>query len=83
MNVQINAELRKFLDDEVNAGRFPSHDAAIEAAIVRMKLDRELDDLDDLTADAINRAEEQIDRGEGVDFHEFAARMRKKFASNR
>ena len=82
MKVQIRPELRKFLDDEVTAGRFPSRDAAIEAAVERMKLEQGSDELDDETAAAINRAEEQIDRGEGIDFHEFAAKMRKKLRSS-
>jgi hypothetical protein len=38
-------------------------------------------DLDDETAAAINRAEKQIDRGEGIDFRQFSAEMRKRFAA--
>jgi hypothetical protein len=46
-----------------------------------MMLDQGADDqLDDETAEAINRAEEQIERGEGIDFRQFAAEMRKKIA---
>ncbi len=82
MNVQMKPELQRFIDDEVKAGHFPSPDAAIEAAVERMMLDRGTYDLDDETADAINRAEEQIDRGEGSDFRQFAADMRKKFAAD-
>lgn len=41
----------------------------------------EAEELDDETAAAINRAEEQIERGEGIDFNQFAAEMRKKFAT--
>ena len=78
-----NPELEKFIDDEVRAGHFASPEAAIEAAVERMMLDRQdddiVDDIDDETAAAINRAEAQIDRGEGIDFKEFAAEMRKKF----
>ena len=38
-------------------------------------------ELDDETAAAINRADEQMARGEGIDFKQFAAEMRKKFAA--
>ena len=72
-----NPELGKFIDDEVRAGHFPSPDAAIEAAVERMMLDRQEDDLDDELAAEINEADAQIDRGEGIDFKQFAAEMRK------
>jgi Arc/MetJ-type ribon-helix-helix transcriptional regulator len=82
MQVQLKKpELEKFIDDQVKAGYFPSADAAVEAAIEQMRLDSESDEIDDETAAAINRAEEEIDRGEWVDFEQFAAEMRKKFAT--
>jgi len=56
--------------------RISSADAAVEAAIERMRLESELGELDDETAAAINRAEEQFDRGEGIEFERFAAEMR-------
>lgn len=80
MQVELDKpELAKFIDDQVKAGHFPTPQAAVEAAVEQMMHDRVNDDLDDETAEAINRAEAQIDRGEGVDFKEFAAEMRKKF----
>lgn len=80
MQVQLKKpELEKFIDDQVKAGRFSTPDAAIEAAVENLMFDCEFDELDDETAAAINRAEEQIERGEGIDFRQFAAEMRKKF----
>ncbi|HZL37318.1 MAG TPA: hypothetical protein VFC78_18505 [Tepidisphaeraceae bacterium] len=77
MRIELNRpELEKFIDEQVGAGCYPSAQAAVEAAIERMMLSAE--ELDDETAEAINRAEQQIDRGEGIDFNEFAAHMRKK-----
>jgi Arc/MetJ-type ribon-helix-helix transcriptional regulator len=72
-------ELAKFIDEAVKAGHFPSPDAAIEAAVEHMMLVREFDELDDETIAAINRAEEELDRGEGIDFDQFAKEMRSKF----
>jgi len=81
MLVQLNRpEINKFIDDQVKAGHFPTVEAAVEAAIENMMRDRVGDDLDDETSAAINRAEEQIARGEGIDYKTFAAEMRKKFA---
>ena len=37
-------------------------------------------ELDDDAVAAINRADKQIDRGEGIDFDKFAAEMRKRIA---
>jgi Arc/MetJ-type ribon-helix-helix transcriptional regulator len=74
-------ELEEFIDEQVKAGHFASPDAAIEAAVEQMMRARQDVELDDETADAINRAEAQIDRGEGTDFKLFAAEMRKKLAS--
>ena len=81
MQVQLKRpELEKFIDEQVKAGHYPNREAAIEAAVENLMLDSE-DDLDDETVAAINRAEEQIERGEGIDFKQFAAEMRKKFAA--
>ena len=71
-------ELEKFIQQEVKAGHFPSAEAAVEAAVEQMMIQR-IYELDDDTAAAINRAEAQIDRGEGIDFNKFADEMRKKF----
>ena len=71
-------EIEKFIDDQVRAGYFPSPDAAIE----QMMFDRDALELDEDTIAAINRAEAQIDRGEGIDFKTFATQMRDKFATN-
>ncbi len=43
-------------------------------------IDEEAIELDDDTITAINRAEEQFARGEGIDFDQFAAEARKKYA---
>jgi Arc/MetJ-type ribon-helix-helix transcriptional regulator len=74
-------ELEKFIGEQVKAGHFPSPQAAVEAAVERMRLESEFEDLDDEIAAAINRAEQQLDRGQGIDFEQFAATMRKNLAS--
>jgi Arc/MetJ-type ribon-helix-helix transcriptional regulator len=73
-------ELERFITEQVKAGKFPTVDAAIEAAVENMMLTTS-EALDDKTIAAINRAEEQLDRGEGIDFEQFAAEMRKKMAT--
>ena len=82
MQVGLNKpELEKFIVQQVKEGQFPSPDAAVEAAVEKMMYERQDLEIDDETAEAINRAEEQLDRGEGIDFKQFAAAMPKKFIS--
>jgi putative addiction module CopG family antidote len=75
MTVKLKSQIRKFVGDQVKAGRFGSADEVVEEAVGRMIAESKVE-LDDQTIAAINRAEEQIDRGEGVGFDRFAANMR-------
>jgi Arc/MetJ-type ribon-helix-helix transcriptional regulator len=81
MNLHVKKpELEKFIVDQVRAGSFPSGDDVAEEAIARMMQEESLT----LTADdisAINESEEQIDRGECVDFDALASEMRKKYCA--
>ena len=72
-------ELERFIADQVKAGHFPSSEAAVEAAVEEMMRTRADAELTDEDVDAINESEAQIDRGESVDFDDFAAAMRKKY----
>ena len=80
MNVKLKPTAQKFVEEQIQSGRFRSADDLLDEAVQRMMLEDELE-LDDETVAAINRAEEQIDQGEGIDFDEFAADMRKRIAS--
>ena len=75
----INPEVERFIDEEVQAGRFSSREAVVEAAIGKMMVEREEFALDEEDVAAIIESEEQIDRGEFVEFETFAAEMRKKY----
>jgi len=80
MKVSLNPEAQRFVESQVRSGTFSSADELVDEAVQRMKLETELE-LDDDTAAAINRAEEQIDRAQGIDFDQFAAQWRKKLAA--
>ena len=73
MNVALRPETERFIDEQVKAGRFTSREAMIETAIA------ELSDLDDAAVDAINEAEAQADRGEGMELDAFRAKMAARF----
>ncbi len=78
MNVRLRPDLQKFIDDEVKSGKFASADEVIEAALARLMLDPASGDADAETLAAIDEAEAQIDRGEGVSLDDAFARLRKK-----
>ncbi len=69
-------ELEKFVAEQVDAGLFPSAEAVIEAGLERLM---ESAPLDDETLAAIEEGEAQIDRGEEIDWEQFAAEMRNKY----
>ena len=77
MEVRLTPELRKFIEDEVTAGNFASADEVVEAALARLMLDPHPDE-DAETAAAIDEAEAQIDRGEGIPLDEAFGRLREK-----
>lgn len=70
-----NPAVEQFIEAQVRAGHYPSVAAAIEAAVERLMSDEQLDDD---AVDAVERADAQIARGEGIDFHLFAAEFRKR-----
>jgi Arc/MetJ-type ribon-helix-helix transcriptional regulator len=79
MQVQLTRpELERYIAQQVEAGHFPSAQAAIEAAVEQMMLAGDEFELSDEDVEAINEAEDQLDRGETVDFDTFAAEMRKR-----
>jgi Arc/MetJ-type ribon-helix-helix transcriptional regulator len=80
MQVELsNPELERFIDEQVKAGHFPTREAAIEAAVENMMLDAEaFVDLDPATQAAIERAEAQAQRGEGIPADQAFALLRQK-----
>jgi Arc/MetJ-type ribon-helix-helix transcriptional regulator len=78
MNVRLKPELQKSVDDEVKAGNFASADEVIEAGLARLMLDPASGEVDAETLAAIDEAEAQIDRGEGLSLDDAFARLRKK-----
>ena len=70
-------ELEQFIDEQVKSGRFPSRDAAIEAAVERMMFEDA--DLDEATLAAIDEAEDQIEAGRHRDWKEVSAELRARY----
>jgi Arc/MetJ-type ribon-helix-helix transcriptional regulator len=77
MNLSLAPDIRRFINDQVRAGRFATPEAVVEAAIVNMR-DTNDAELDDQTIAAINEGEEQGDRGEGIELAAFREQWKKK-----
>ena len=75
MQIQLTKpELERFVAAKVQAGEFASAEAVVEDALTRM-MDQE-PELTEEDVAAINAADEEIDRGEYVEFDNFASAMR-------
>ncbi len=79
MQITLKPELEQFVEEQVKAGHYSSVEALVEAALLGM---RENFELDDETIDAINEAEAQADRGEVMTLEECRAHMRKLAVSD-
>lgn len=77
MHVELtNPAVQKYVADKVNAGEFPSPEAVVEDALNRV-MQEEIELTDD-EAESINQSENEIDRGEFVEWHDLAAKLRAK-----
>ena len=78
MQVDLNkAKLQKFIDDEVQAGHFPSPQAVVETAVEQMMLDHGI--LDEETIAAIAKADAEYERGEFVEWADVRDELRRRF----
>jgi putative addiction module CopG family antidote len=78
MNVSLKPDLARFIEEQVTAGRYDSADAAVNAAVARLKAEEELlsEDLDDDDLAAIEEGLAQLDRGEGRPWEEVRAELK-------
>jgi len=79
MNVAIDPEYEKFIDEQVKAGRFSSSAEALEAGIARLMLDPDPDVLDEQDVADIRQSLDQIQKGEVIDAKTVHAEIRKRF----
>ncbi len=79
MKVSVNPELEAFISEQVRTGRYSSADEVVEAGLARLMVDPPTEELDPEDLLAIERSEQQIARGEDLDWQEVAARLRQKY----
>jgi putative addiction module CopG family antidote len=78
MTITLSPETRKLLEAKLSSGSYQSADDVVRAALEALT-ELEAQDLDDETLDAIDRAEDQIDRGEVHDWRNVREQVRAKF----
>ena len=83
MNVSLRSDLAKFISEQVTAGRYSSADAAVNAAVARIKAEEELlaGEVDDDDLAAIEEGLAQLNRGESRPWEEVRAELKAKFLS--
>jgi Arc/MetJ-type ribon-helix-helix transcriptional regulator len=80
MNITISPETGKLLEAELKKGGYSSADDVVRVALERLTnaADGDYDDLDEETRAAIECAEEEADRGEGIPLDQAFAELRRK-----
>ena len=78
MNIALSPETQKLIQEKLRGGDYRSADDLVRAAMAALD---ELDahGLDEQALDAIDRAEEQIDRGEVHDWKDVREQVRARF----
>lgn len=75
MNISISPETQKLLEDRLQQGGYQSADDVVHAALEALN-EMETGPLDEKTLDAIDRAEDQIERGEFRDLDDVKDQIR-------
>ena len=78
MTIDLLPETQRLLEQQLKTGRYATPDEAVRAGLSALH-EQEWDELDAEALDAIDRAEAQIERGEGVKFSEVREQIRASF----
>ena len=83
MNLSLNPEVQKFIEEKVQAGQYATPEDVIHSAIARLQIDEEFDreGLDDEELAAIEEGLAQANRGEGRPWAEVREQLRAKYSS--
>ncbi len=83
MTIRLKPELAKFNHEQVNSGQFKSADDAVNAAVARAQIEKELlaSDISDQDLTAIEEGLAQLERGQGIPWETARAEIEKKYLS--
>jgi Arc/MetJ-type ribon-helix-helix transcriptional regulator len=77
MNVTLSPQTQKLLEERMKEGDYASPDDIIRVALETLEGEA-IEDLDPQTLEAIDRAEAQAERGEGISIDQARAELRRK-----
>ncbi|WP_427159826.1 ribbon-helix-helix domain-containing protein [Aliinostoc sp. HNIBRCY26] len=84
MNIQIQPELEKIIQDQIATGRYANAEDVISKALkLLLEWEKGYQDWVDETRDKVNVAIEQLDRGEGMEGDIVIENMREKLRKAR
>ncbi|HEY1684748.1 MAG TPA: hypothetical protein VGG19_08300 [Tepidisphaeraceae bacterium] len=78
MTISLSPETQKLLEQKLKTGQYGSADDVVQAALLALN-DLEAIGLDERTLNSIDRAEDQIDRGEIHNWKDVREQVRGKF----
>jgi len=78
MTISLSDETQKLVEEKLRSGAYRSADEVVHAALQALN-ELESHALDDETLDAIDRAEDQIERGDVHDWKDVREQVRAKF----
>jgi len=78
MNLALSPQVERFIQEQVQAGRFPNAEAVIESAIARFQ-ETDEPDLDPETLARIDRSIDRIMTGGFREWSQASAELRKKY----
>lgn len=78
MPIILSPETERLLADRLKTGQYESADEVVRAALNALE-ELETNGLDEQTLDAIDRAEDQIERGEVHDWNDVREKVRSRF----
>ena len=76
MTISLSPETQRLIEERMKRDGYPTADDVVRAAL---ELLDQQDELDDETLAAIDRAEEQIERGEYRDWKGVSSELRRKY----
>jgi Arc/MetJ-type ribon-helix-helix transcriptional regulator len=78
MNLSLNADVQRFIEEKVRAGQFATPEDVVHTAIARLQSDEAIE-LDDDELAAIEEGLAQADRGEGRPWEQVREELRAKY----
>src|SRR5277367_6730821 len=83
MTLTLTPETQRLVEEKLKDGTFRSFDEIVHAGLVALSDQQQSEELDDETLDAIDEAEDAIERGEVHDWEDVKKHLREILASKK